>query len=95
LIPLKEKPVPEGDSCEIVSAEPPELVSVCESVLVLPVATFPKLWLAGLAVRRPGVTPVPDNTTFRVEFEPLLISARFPLTLPPDWGAKETVNVVL
>ena len=95
MIPLKEKPVPEGDTCEIVSAEPPELVSVCETVLVLPVATFPKLWLAGLAVRIPGVTPVPDNAILRVEFEPLLIRARFPLTLPPDWGANETVNVVL
>ena len=95
MIPLKAKPVPDGDTCEIVSAEPPELVSVCESVLVLPVATFPKPWLAGLAVRRPGVTPVPDNATFRVEFEALLIRARFPFTLPPDWGAKETVNVVL
>ena len=56
---------------------------------------FPKLWLAGFAVKRPGVTPVPDNAIFRVEFEPLLIRARFPLTLPPDWGANETVNVVL
>ena len=34
----------------MVSAEPPELVRVSASVVVLPVATFPKLKLAGLVV---------------------------------------------
>ena len=95
LIPLNEKPVPVGETCEIVRADPPELVSVWESVLALPVATFPKLWLAGLAVRRPGVTPVPDTARFRVEFDALLIRPRFPLTLPPECGANKTLKVVL
>jgi hypothetical protein len=29
--------------CEIVSADPPELVSVTDRVLLLPVVTFPKV----------------------------------------------------
>ncbi len=94
LIPLKLKPVPLAVICEMVSAEPPAFVSVCESVLLVPVPTFPKLRLVGLAVRSPGVTPVPDKAIFRVEFDALLIRARFPLTVPLDWGEKSTLNVV-
>jgi hypothetical protein len=94
-IPLKLKPLPLGVICEIVRADPPELVSVCETVLVLPVVTFPKLWLVGLAATSPGITPVPDNEIFKVELDALLVKLRFPLTLPLDCGENRTLNDVL
>lgn len=95
LIPEKLNPDPLAVICEIVSAEPPTFVSVSGSVLLLPVATLPKLRLAGLAASWPGVTPVPDSGTFKVEFAALELIARFPLTLPADAGEKVTLKLIL
>ena len=94
-MPVKLKPVPLGTICEIVRAEPPELISVWESVLLLAEATFPKLRLVGFAASVAGVAPVPERERFRVELEASLTMARFPLTLPLDWGVKSTVKLVL
>jgi len=63
--------------------------------LLLPVATFPKLWLVGFAVKNPGATPVPDNEIFKVGFDALLINATFPLTFPLACGEKRTLKFVL
>jgi len=95
LMPVKLKPVPLGAICEMVRADPPELVSVWESVLLLAAATFPKLRLLGFAASTAGVAPVPNRERFRGEFEASLTMARFPLTLPLDWGAKSTLKLVL
>jgi len=94
-MPVKLKPVPLGVIWEMVRAEPPELISVWESVLLLAEATFPKLRLVGFAASVAGVAPVPERERFRVELEASLTMARFPLTLPLDWGVKSTVKLVL
>ena len=94
-MPVKLKPVPLGAIWEIVRADPPELVSVWESVLLLAAATLPKFRLVGFAASVAGVAPVPDRERFRVELEASLTTARFPLTLPLDWGVKSTLKLVL
>jgi hypothetical protein len=42
LIPLNEKPAPDAETCERVTADPPVLVTVWERVLLLPMVTLPK-----------------------------------------------------
>ena len=94
-MPVKLKPVPLGAIWETVRADPPELVSVWESVLLPAAATLPKLRLLGFAVSVVGVAPVPERERFRVELEASLTMTRFPLTPPLDWGVKSTEKVVL
>ena len=62
---------------------------------LLPTCTLPKLRLDGLAVREPGVTPVPLNAMFSVGLLALLMIARFPLAAPAEVGAKVTVADLL
>jgi hypothetical protein len=95
LTPAKLKPVPLGVICEIVSAAPPEFVRVAGRVLVLPVATVPKLRLGGFAVSCPGVNPVPDSGKYRVELDALEVIARLPLKLPLELGEKVTLKLTL
>jgi len=68
-------------------------VSVSDWVTLVPVTTFPKLMLEGLAVSLPGVTPAPDRGMLLVDT--LVTSAMFPLELPVDAGLNVTVNVAL
>ena len=93
LIPAKLNPDPLTVICEMVRALLPTLVSVSERVLLLPVATVPKLRLEGFAASWPGVTPVPDSGTFK-EFASELM-AILPFTLPLDIGAKLTFKFAL
>jgi hypothetical protein len=95
VIPLKLKPVPLGVICEIVRADPPVFVSFSATVELLPVVTFPKLRLVGLAANCPGRVPVPVDGTVRLGFDPLELIMRLPLTFPVVWGANEAVNVTL
>jgi hypothetical protein len=95
VIPLKLNPAPLGIICEIVSADPPEFVSFSASVVLLPVVTFPKLRLVGLAVSWPGVVAVPDSGTFRAESDAFDVMARLPLSELPDVGAKTTLKLTL
>jgi hypothetical protein len=95
LMPLMLNPVPLGVIEEIVSALPPEFERVSDRVLVEPVATFPKLRLAGLALTVPGVTAVPDSARLKGELEPSLTMARVPVALPAAEGANLTEIVVL
>jgi hypothetical protein len=93
--PAKLKPDPLEVIWEIVRAEPPIFVSVSPSVLLLPVATLPKLRLTGLAASCPAVTPVPDSGTLSVGFAAFEVIARFPLTLPLDTGEKTRLKFAL
>ena len=90
-MPLKLKPAPLGETCEIVSAAVPELLSVSDKFLLEPIATEPKLRLDGVAAIWPPITPVPDSGTFNAAFGALLVRARLPLKVPLDCGAKLTV----
>jgi hypothetical protein len=62
-------------------------------VALVPVVTFPKLRLVGLAVSWRGVEPVPDSGTLREELDAFDVIARFPLTALPDVGAKMTLKL--
>jgi hypothetical protein len=72
----------------------PELVKVTVWELLLPTVTFPKLRLAGLALRK-RLTPVPESDTVAGELLALLTTDRLPVTLPVAVGAKLAVKVVL
>jgi len=75
--------------------ELPLFVTVWERECLLPTATLPKLRLEGFDPRAPTETPVPDSAIVKVGFDPSDVMVTVPLALPPDWGAKVTVNVVL
>jgi hypothetical protein len=94
VIPVKLKPVL-GVIWEIVRDVPPEFVSFSASVVLLPVVTFPKLRLVGLAVSWPGVLPVPDRGTFSAELDAFDVMARLPLTVLPDVGVNVTLKFTL
>src|ERR1700704_2127274 len=90
--PLKLKPLPVADALEIVTVEPPLLVTVTATDLLLPTVTFPKLTLAGFAIREPAVAPVPESAMLRGEPGASEAMARLPVIAPPVAGANFTVN---
>lgn len=65
-MPLTLKPVPLALTAEIVTDEPPELVTVSESVFELPVVTLPNESDVGLPTTSPAVTPVPESDALNV-----------------------------
>jgi hypothetical protein len=79
----------------IVSGDPPELVRVSDSEVLLPVVTLPKLRLAGAAVSWPGVTPVPESGTFKGELVALEAMAKLPVMLPAAVGENFTLKLTL
>ena len=93
--PLRLKPVPLAEAAEIVRLEPPELVSVSDSVFELPTSTFPKLKLVGLGVIWPCVTPLPERAMFNGEPGASETMAIFPFAAPDVVGEKVTVNPTL
>jgi hypothetical protein len=95
VIPVRVNPVPVTPTCEIVTLDPPILVTVSDSAWFFPVCTVPKLRLAGFAPRAPGPTPVPDNAIDSVGLGAFEVIVTVPLALPVACGAKVTVNVVL
>ena len=88
MMPLKLKPATVGVICEIVSAAVPELLRVSDMLLLDPMATDPKLRLAGVAETCPPVAPAAVRGMFNSAFGALLLIARLPLTFPADVGAK-------
>lgn len=62
---------------------------------MLPTVTFPKLRVAGLEARAPGVTPVPVSGMVRVGFDELEVTVRLPLALPEATGLKLTLKLTL
>jgi hypothetical protein len=94
VIPLKLNPVL-GVIWEIVRDVPPEFVSFSASVVLLPVVTFPKLRVVGLAANCPGRVPVPVDGTLRLGFDPLELMMRLPVTFPVVCGANDAVKVTL
>lgn len=86
--PVIEKPVPVTLACEIVTEEPPVLVSVSDKFVLLPTATLPNARLTGLALNVPGVTPVPESGMVRLGFAPLEVTVRVPEAVPATVGAK-------
>src|SRR5437867_10585429 len=79
----------------MVRLEPPELVSVSLSVLLLPTVTLPKLKLVGLGVIWPCVTPVPESAMLRGGVLASEMIARFLVLIPEVVGEKIALIVVL
>ena len=74
---------------------PPVFITVSDRDCLFPMVTLPKLRDVGSAPSVPGATPVPDRGMVRVGFEALEVIVRFPLALPADDGANETLKVAL
>ncbi len=58
--PLKLNPAPLAVAAEIVTEAPPVLVKVSDLLLLLPTWMLPNARLAGLGLRIPSVTAVPE-----------------------------------
>jgi hypothetical protein len=82
-------------SCDTVKDAPPELVSVSERVAVVPEGTLPKLRLAGLEARWPGVVPVPASGKLREGLDAFDETANPPLVVLADVGENATLKLTL
>jgi hypothetical protein len=90
-----ENPVPLALAAEMVTVDPPVLVSVWERFALLLTWTLPKARLVGFAVNVPGATPVPERGMLKLGFDPLDVMLTLPLAAPADVGANFTANEVL
>jgi len=88
-------PVPLALAAEIVRLDPPEFVSVSESVLEVPTVTLPKLRLEGFGEIWPGATPVPDKDTESVGFEAVELIVKVPELAPVAVGANTALKLVV
>lgn len=95
MIPLRLNPVPLIPTLEIVTLDPPVLVTIPLRACFLPIVTLPKLRLVGFDPRVPNATPVPAKGLEKEEFEASEIIVTVPEALPVACGAKETVKVAL
>ncbi len=94
-IPLTEKPVPDADAAETVSAAVPVLLKFTDCEVVVPTATVPKPTLAGLTISCGwAVAPVPLRGIIRDGFEAVLVTVTLPLSAPDVAGVKVTANEV-
>ena len=93
--PLIEKAAALELTCEMVTDDPPALVSVSDKFVLLPTWTLPNARLVGLAVSVPCVTPVPESGMLKLGFEPVEVMLTLPLATPLAVGEKSTVNDVL
>lgn len=91
--PLTVKPAPLGVACEIVTLDPPVLVTVSDVLLLLPTCTLPNARLAGLGESVPGVTPVPVKETATLLFVPFEVVAK--VTLPLKFPVPVGANVIV
>ena len=56
---------------------------------------MPKPIVPGVTVSCPGLVPVPDSSTLRVESEAFDVNVSVPLDVPLEVGTKATVSVRL
>jgi len=94
--PLALNPAPVVVTLEIVMFEFPLFVSDVVRELVLPVFTFPKERLVGLAASDSvAVAPVPERLIVRDDGVPFVARAMLPLTDPAEDGVNVALNVTL
>jgi hypothetical protein len=107
--PLRLNPAPVTVGEEIVTLEPPELVTVSYSIWLLATWILPKFMLDGLAARKPGV--VPESGAVPVPAREIVVALRrcfwlfpigveattdrLPLVPPADCGVKVTARCTL
>ena len=75
--------------------EPPVLVTVSDSVLLLPTVTLLKPRLVGFDPSAPGATPVPDSGIVRVGLDAFEVIVILPLALAVEAGVNVTVKFAL
>lgn len=80
---------------EIVTLEPPELVTVSDFEVLFPTCTEPKDRLEGFEPSVPADAPVPLSGIVSVGFEPSEVMVRLPDALPPADGANFTVKLAV
>jgi hypothetical protein len=95
LSPLIENAAAVELTCEMVTADPPVLVSVSGKFVLLPTCTLPNARVVGFAASAPCVTPVPESGMLRLGFAPLEVTLTLPLAALLAVGEKSTVNEVL
>jgi hypothetical protein len=93
--PLMLNPVPVAVACEIVTLDPPVLVSESVKVRLLPTWALPKARLAGLEVSWPAAVPVPESETVKVELEALDTTVMPPFALAADCGVNTALKGTL
>jgi len=91
--PLMPNPVPDTFACEIVTLAVPLFFRLIVCVLVLPIATLPKLMLAGVGVSC-ACAPVPLKAIVSGDPGALLVMEMLPEALPAAVGANFTLKVV-
>jgi hypothetical protein len=95
LNPLMENPAPLTLACEMVTDDPPVLVTVSDRFVLLPTCTLPNPSVVGFADNVPDVTPVPESEMFKLGLLPFEVMFTVPVAEPPVVGAKLTLNEVL
>jgi hypothetical protein len=90
--PLMLKPVPDTFACEIVTLAVPLFFRLIVCVLVLPMATLPKLTLAGVGVSC-ACAPVPLKAIVSGDPGALLVMEMLPEALPATAGANLALSV--
>jgi hypothetical protein len=73
----------------------PVALSVAGRFALVVTTTLPKAKFAGVTANCPAAVPVPDSGMFKVRFDALEATARFPLALPAEDGVKMTLKVML
>ena len=74
----------------------PLAVNFPDELPLVPTTTMPRSMVVGVTASCPtAAVPVPDKGMVRVGFEALEVIVRFPLALPADDGANETLKVAL
>ena len=97
--PLRLNPAPVTVAEEIVTLEPPELVTVSYSIWLLATWILPKFMLEGLAARKPGGAGVPEIGAVPVPVKEIVVALKrcllrfhttdkLPLAPPTDCGVK-------
>jgi hypothetical protein len=89
------KPAPVTLACDIVTLDPPVLVSVSDRLALLPTCTLPNDRLVGFAESVPAVTPVPETGMFKVGLAPSEVIVTLPLAAPVAAGANCRLKVLL
>ena len=97
VIPRSCIPLPPTVALEMVTLAVPVFLSCIDCEFVVPRGTFPKLTLAGVAVKVEAVgavTPFPV-TAIAIGVVELLAILTLPITLPAVFGANETLTVAV
>ena len=89
---VRENPLPEIETADTVTSPVPVFLTETFSDEVVLIVTFPKAKEDGVAVRGPGVAPVPLSGTERFGLEALLVTLKEPVTAPDALGANVTVS---